>query len=173
MLKRVDDLIEKLLPNITEYVRLVELKQQLEDYVTKAAFEILTDKERYLYENYKDYVIYQENFSMFGEYNFRNSKGEEFENTLIAMDNYWNYSKRQLNLKGKSIPILIKREEGLSNLPDHMKDTIFNLCEEARRIEGLFLERIKKIEELLKNPLLTLTILKQHFPELYTLYKTL
>lgn len=171
MLTKINQLIEKLLPTLPEYNQLVQGKKDLTDYITTTAQEILSDKEKYLYEHYSDSVLFQENVDMFGEYHYINSEGE----SLRACDRYsdfWDYNARMINFSNSKLPVLIYQKR-IDNLPTKIRNTIFNLSNKNREIFIKFVSRILQIERTLRNPEMTLTLLKQHFPELYTLYKSL
>lgn len=171
MLTKIDKLIQKLLPNLPEYNELVQGKKELMDYITTTAWEILNDKEKYLYEHYSDSVLFQEKIDMFGEYSFTNSEEEELR-ACERYSDFWDYNDRAIDFPNSKIPVLIERKR-INTLPTKIRNTIFNLCNKNRNRFINFNERISQIEHILKSPEITLTLLKKHFPELYTLYKSL
>lgn len=171
MLTKIDKLIQKLLPALPEYNELVQGKKELMDYIITTAWEILNDKEKYLYEHYSDSVLFQETVDMFGEYSFTNSEGEELRSCERYSD-FWDYNNKAIDFSNSKIPVLIERKQ-INTLPTEIRNTIFNLCNKNRDRFINFNKRISQIEHILKSPEITLTLLKKHFPELYTLYKSL
>lgn len=169
----------KVLDLLPEEIKSRELIKNLVKYIYDYSFNILTDAEREFIEKYPDKCLYQTGLSFRGGgFIFDNDElYREIKRPYYYSDEVKDIVLRNIDCvnivsdEGNPCPFLGNWEIIKEKYPD-----LYNYCkeklDEILSLKVIILNKISKLNEVIKLKSITLSSIKTYYPELYNIIKS-